>query len=116
MAIGTTAAIIGASAIGAAGSAIAGSKGAKAAQQASAAQGAAAEKAAELQYQATQDTIKAQQDATQQGRRDSYPWAIAGSQALYRYMSELGVPMPVDHLAELDFTRLRGRGRYFYQT
>ncbi len=87
---------IGAAIIGGAVSLIGGSRSSKAAQQASAAQAAAAEKAAELQYQATQDTIKAQQAATQQGRRDAYPWAIAGSQALYRYMDELGVPMPTD--------------------
>lgn len=85
MAVGTTAAILGAAAIGTAGSVAAGSMQAGAARDAANAQAGSAKQAAQVQ-----------RDAMQQTRVDAYPWAIAGAQALYKYMGELGIPMPED--------------------
>jgi hypothetical protein len=81
--IGTAAAILGASAIGAAGSLAAGSKQAK-----------AAEKASDAQVKATQLGIDFQKQVAQQARIDAYPWALQGAQALYAYMDQLGIPRP----------------------
>jgi hypothetical protein len=83
MAIGTTAAILGAAGIGAAGSVASGMIGSK-----------AAGKAADSQVQAALIGADVQKSAIQQSRIDSYPWALAGAQALYAYMGELGIPMP----------------------
>lgn len=83
MAIGTTAAILGAAGIGAASSVASGMIGSK-----------AAGKAADSQVQAAQLGAAVQSGAIQQSRIDSYPWALAGAQSLYAYMGELGIPMP----------------------
>lgn len=83
MAVGTTAAILGSAAIGLAGSLATGFIGSNAAQQASKTEAEALDKA-----------IRLQQDQYTQSRIDSYPWAMAGAQAMYRYMDELGIPRP----------------------
>lgn len=83
MAIGTTAALLGAAAIGTAGSVASGVMGSK-----------AAGKAADAQTQAAQVAAQVQRDAATQARIDAYPWALAGAQSLYAYMGELGIPMP----------------------
>lgn len=83
MAIGTGAAILGAAALGTGASLIGGAQGAK-----------AAGKAADVQGQAALAGVAVQRDAAVQSRIDAYPWALAGAQALYAYMGELGVPMP----------------------
>lgn len=83
MAIGTTAAILGAAAIGAAGSVASGAMGSSAANKAASAQERSANQAAQVQ-----------RDAITQSRIDSYPWALAGAQAMYTYMDELGIPRP----------------------
>ena len=94
MAIGSTAAMLGAAAIGTAGSVATGAMQANAAGNAADAQAMAAMEAARLQAEATDKSIQAQRDAIQQGRIDSFPWALAGGQALYKYMDELGIPRP----------------------
>lgn len=83
MAIGTTAAMLGAAAIGTAGSVASGMMGAK-----------AAGKAADAQVEAANVSAQVQRDAATQARIDAYPWALAGAQSLYAYMGELGIPMP----------------------
>lgn len=83
MAIGTTAAILGAAAIGSAGSLASGALGASASKKAAATQAASADKAAALQ-----------KDSAIQSRIDAYPWAFQGAQALYQYMDEIGVSRP----------------------
>lgn len=80
MAIGTTAAILGAAAIGAAGSLAAGAISAGAASSAAAAQERSANKALDVQQQ-----------ASQQAREDALPWLKAGEDALDVYMGELGI-------------------------
>lgn len=81
--IGTTAAALGAAALGTAGNLISGSMGAKAANQAASVQAQAANQAAQLQ-----------RDSATQSRIDAYPWALEGAQALYTYMDEIGIPRP----------------------
>jgi hypothetical protein len=83
MAIGTGAAILGAAAIGGGASLLSGKMGSDAAGN-----------AADAQTQAALAGVKVQRDAAVQSRIDAYPWALAGAQALYAYMGELGVPMP----------------------
>lgn len=81
--IGTTAAMLGAAAIGTAGSVASGMMGSK-----------AAGKAADAQVEAANVSAQVQRDAATQARIDAYPWALAGAQSLYAYMGELGIPMP----------------------
>ncbi len=83
MAIATSMAILGAAAVGAVGSVAAGAMQSK-----------AAGKAADAQVQAAELSAGVQRDAAQQSRIDSFPWALAGAQALYTYMDELGIPRP----------------------
>lgn len=83
MAIGTTAAVLGAAAIGTAGSLASGAM-----------QANAAEKAADSQVQAARESAQLQKDAAIQARIDAYPWALQGAQALYMYMDEIGIPRP----------------------
>ena len=80
MAIGTTAAILGAAALGAAGSIAGGVMQSNAATQAASTQAAAADKALALQERQYQQT-----------RADSMPWMNAGKTALNAYMGELGL-------------------------
>ena len=80
MAIGTTAAILGAAAIGGAASLAGGMMQSNAAQQAASTQAAAADKALALQQQ-----------QYEQSRQDSLPWMNAGKTALDAYMGELGL-------------------------
>lgn len=83
MAIGTTAAILGASALGVGGSLLAGSK-----------QASAAKKAANVQKEAAEQQVQAFRDAAYQGRTDQLPWLQQGIQALYTLSDELGIPRP----------------------
>lgn len=78
--IGTTAAIIGAAAIGAVGSVASGAMAASAANS-----------AANAQVSATEKAIQAQKESEQQARQDSLPWMEAGKAALNQYMAEIGV-------------------------
>lgn len=80
MAIGTTAAILGAAAIGGLGSLASGAMGANAASQAADAQASSADKSLALQA-----------GMYAQGREDSMPWMTAGRTALNSYMGELGI-------------------------
>lgn len=80
MAIGMTAAILGAAAIGGVASLASGAIGAGAASQAAAAQVSSADKALALQEQ----TIA-------QAREDAMPWMQAGEAALNQYMAEIGI-------------------------
>ncbi len=80
MAIGTTAAILGAAALGAAGSIAGGVMQSNAATQAANTQAAAADKALALQER-----------QYKQSRADSMPWMNAGKTALNAYMGELGL-------------------------
>ncbi len=80
MAIGTTAAILGAAAIGGIGSVAAGAMQANAASQASRTQADAADKALALQTRQYEEGVKRQQ-----------PWIDAGRTALDAYMGELGL-------------------------
>lgn len=80
MAIGTTAAILGAAAIGGIGSIAAGAMQAGAANQAAQTQAQAADKALALQKRQYEEGVKRQQ-----------PWIDAGRTALDAYMGELGV-------------------------
>lgn len=78
--IGTTAAILGAAALGVGGSLITGAMGANAANQAATTQAAASDRVLQLsdaQYQ--------------QQRKDAEPWLAAGREALDQYLGELGV-------------------------
>lgn len=83
MAIGTTAAIIGAAALGTAGSVASGAM-----------QAGAAKKAASAQERAAQEAAQVQRDSITQGRIDAYPWAFAGASALYQLMDEMGIARP----------------------
>lgn len=87
MAIGTTAALLGAAAIGTAGSLASGAM-----------QSSAAGKAADAQERAALAAADVQRDAITQTRIDAYPWALAGANALYQYMGELGIPMPKNRI------------------
>jgi len=80
MAIGTTAAILGAAAIGGIGSVAAGAMQAGAANQAAQTQAAAADKALALQTRQYEEGVARQQ-----------PWIEAGRTALDAYMGELGL-------------------------
>src|SRR5690554_6841201 len=78
--IGTTAAVLGAAAIGTVGAVGAGMIGASAAEKAAATQAAAADRAGKLsdkQYQ--------------QSRQDMLPWLETGRAALQQYAGELGI-------------------------
>jgi hypothetical protein len=81
--MGVETAILGAAGIGAGASLLSGKQGADAAKAA----GSAQERAALA-------GVQVQRDTAVQSRIDAYPWALAGAQALYAYMGELGVPMP----------------------
>jgi hypothetical protein len=83
MAIGTTAAILGAAAIGAVGSVAAGAIGASAAEKAASVQASAADRAAALQ-----------EKQFETARADAMPWMTAGKTALDAYMGELGFGGP----------------------
>jgi hypothetical protein len=85
MAIGTGAAILGASALGAGASLLSGSK-----------QADASEKAAESSERAAMAGIQTQRDFAQQARIDAYPWMLGGAQAYYKLMDEMGVSRPVN--------------------
>lgn len=98
MAIGTTAAILGAAAIGGVGSAVAGSRQASAAKSASRAQSKAAMEAARLQAEAMdrqtalgEKALAFQRSTYEQGREDSLPWLEAGQSALKQYRVEMGL-------------------------
>lgn len=109
MAIGTTAAIIGAAAIGAAGSVASGAMGSSAASKSAAAQERAATEASQAQVEAarisaevqresiasneklTREGIQFQKDQYQQARADVAPWMEAGRKALNQYQIELGL-------------------------
>lgn len=78
--IGTTAAILGAAAIGAGGSLISGFMGSSAATQAS-----------QTQAQATDKATALQAATLEQARNDSMPWMKAGADALAQYQGELGL-------------------------
>jgi hypothetical protein len=80
MAIGTTAAILGAAAIGTAGSVIAGGMQSK-----------AASKAAQAQTDAASKQVALQEKIYNQNRADAMPWLDAGRKALTSYMGELGL-------------------------
>lgn len=80
MAIGTTAAILGAAAIGGLGSVASGVIGSNAANQAANAQASSADKSLALQAA-----------MYAQGREDQMPWMNAGRTALNSYMGELGL-------------------------
>lgn len=80
MAIGTTAAILGAAAIGAAGSLAAGAISANAATQ-----------AANAQTEAANNALAVQQQAQQQARQDALPFLEAGEKAMDAYLGELGI-------------------------
>lgn len=88
MAIGTTAAILGAAALGTAGSLASGAMGAN-----------AAGKAAQSQADSANASLALQERMYQQGRTDSLPWMNAGRAALSQYMGELGIPMPANDAA-----------------
>lgn len=98
MAIGTTAAIIGAAAIGGAASLAAGAQGAKAATQAANVQATAAENASQAQLEAARlsadvqrEGLAFQKQTYEQTRADQLPWLEAGRTALTSYMGELGL-------------------------
>lgn len=98
MAIGTTAAIIGAAAIGAAGSVASGVMGANAAKKAGDAQARAADSAAMAQVEAAQisagvqrEGLQFQKDTYAMARDDAAPWMAAGREALDKYRTELGL-------------------------
>lgn len=81
--IGTTAAVLGAAAIGGAASLASGVMGASAANKAANAQAASADKSLALQAA-----------MYEQGRQDNMPWMEAGKTALAQYMGELGMTAP----------------------
>lgn len=87
MAIGTTAALLGAAAIGTVGSLAAGGIQANAANQAAQTQEKASKKALKLQSEA----LDLQQQQAEQARTDALPWMDAGRTALNQYMGELGL-------------------------
>jgi len=97
MAIGTTAAIIGAAAIGAAGSVASGVLGASAAKKAANVQAESADRASEAMVQAAEisagvqrEGLQFQKDTYAQARADAAPWLAAGREALNSYRVELG--------------------------
>lgn len=81
--IGTTTAILGAAALGTAGSLAGGMM-----------QADAAGKAAKSQEKAAQQSIQFQRDTATQARIDAYPWLLGGANAFYMLMDELGIPRP----------------------
>ncbi|HEY9219547.1 MAG TPA: hypothetical protein VIO94_15980 [Phenylobacterium sp.] len=83
MAISTAAALLGSAALGAAGSLYGASKSAS-----------AAKKAGELQYQATQDQIAAQERLQNQIRQDNEPFRQAGLAATNAVLSGFGLSTP----------------------
>lgn len=98
MAIGTTAAIIGAAAIGGATSIAAGAMGSRASQSAANVQAQAADRAAEAQIEAARLSAEVQREGLdfqkktyEQTRADQLPWLEAGKTALTSYMGELGL-------------------------
>lgn len=98
MAIGTTAAIIGAAALGTAGSVVSGAMGAKASKQAAKAQESAALASVDVQREGLQfqkdQYAQTRQDylgERQQARTDAMPWYEAGKTALTQYMAELNL-------------------------
>lgn len=98
MAIGTTAAIIGAAAIGGAASLASGAMGSSAANQAANVQAQAADRAAEAQIEAARlsaevqrEGLEFQKQTYEQSRADQMPWLEAGKTALGSYMGELGL-------------------------
>lgn len=92
MAIGTTAAIIGAAAIGAGGSLAAGALGSKAAGQAASTQAAAGERAAELQYQASREALDFQKQVFGWQQQAFQPWLQTGTGALANLSHLMGIP------------------------
>lgn len=54
----------------------------------------ASKKAAKAQSEAAHEAAQVQRDAITQSRIDSYPWALSGATAMYKYMDELGIPRP----------------------
>lgn len=109
MAIGTTAAIIGAAALGTAGSVASGVMGANAAKKAGQTQALAADSAAQAQIEAAnisagvqregiasqeklaREGLQFQKDTFAQARTDAAPWMEAGRKALSQYQVELGL-------------------------
>lgn len=102
MAIAAGPAILGAAAIGVAGSIAAGAMGSNAANQAATTQSDASVQAAQIQADASVRAAQMQADSAnravdvqnaqyQQSRADMAPWMEAGSRALTAYMGELGI-------------------------
>lgn len=86
MAIGTTAALLGAAAIGTVGSIGAGAMAAGAAND-----------AAQVQAQSTDKAIEFQKEAFDTTRKDNLPWLNVGKQAMWQYGQELGLNLdPAD--------------------
>lgn len=80
MAIGTTAAIIGAAAIGAGGSIISGAMGSR-----------AASKAADAQERAALASVDLQREQFNTARADAMPWMEVGKSALNQLQTEMGI-------------------------
>lgn len=89
--IGTTAAIIGASVLGAGASMLSGNKAASASTQAANTQAAAAERAAQIQADAANRAVDIQHQQFETTRGDYAPWREAGANALKEQTNLLGL-------------------------